>query len=291
MSGMRDGPITRTPEGASETGVPDITTAGPPAVMVVPARVMAAAEGGAAKVTPWTENSRGEGACGGERAMLEGPTTRVPERARDTGVPPTVIAGSPGASVEPATTILPGSTGTAFPATAFDVAAPGTDSMIMPAVGSSETTCPSTVAGSPFTKITFPPTGTTEGVSTVIVCPAAGEMIALVGPGDGSGFVVFDVLCPGTPNPNALKIIPPRSGMVGGLSAGALTADSGAAPLGIDESTEPDPGGFPEMGGCPESDGFPEPGEFPEPGGLPGPVGSPEPGEFPGSGDLPGPGW
>jgi hypothetical protein len=215
---MRDGPITRTPEGASETGVPDITTAGPPAVMVVPARVMAAAEGGAAKVMPWTENSRGEGgegACGRERAMLEVPTTRVPERARDTGVPPTVIAGSPGAGVEPPTTILPGSMGTAFPTAAAKVAAPGTDATVMPAVGSGETTCPSTVAGSPFTKITFPPTGTIEGSNTVIVCPTAGEMIALVGPGDDSGIVVFDVLCPGTPNPNALKIIPPRSGMLG----------------------------------------------------------------------------
>ena len=280
---MYDVPMTRTPEGASETGVPDITTAGPPGVMVVPATVMAAADGAAAKVTSSTEKLRGcgEGACGGERAMLDWPTTRVPERARDTGVPPSMIAGSPGASVEPATTTLLGLTGTTFPAAAVGAAAPGTGLMIMPADGSSDITCPPTVAGSPFTKITFPPTATTEGFNTVIGCPTAGEMIALVGPGGGIGIVVSGVLCPGISPWNALKMIPPRSGKLEVSSAGALTTVAEAAPLITD--------GSPEPGRCElaEPGEFPEPGEILEPGGLPGSGEISELCAFPELGDFP----
>ena len=124
MRGPRDVPIT--PEGASEIGVPKIVTPGPPEVILVSARVMVAANTAVVNVSPPMENCAGcgvEGACGGERAMFEEPTTRVREGPRDTGVPPTVMAGAPEASVEPFTITLLGLTSTVFPATVIGAAA------------------------------------------------------------------------------------------------------------------------------------------------------------------------
>ena len=149
---MLEVPIMRTPEGASEIGVPDIATPGPPSVIVAPARTMTEANGATAWVSPSTTDSASCGGrfCCGGRLILEEPTTSVPDGARETGVPPIVIAGTLGLRVDPATKTLSKFASAAFPVTGIGAAAPGAVSIIMPATGSSDIVYPPIAAGLPF---------------------------------------------------------------------------------------------------------------------------------------------
>ena len=91
---MLDDPMTRTPDGASDTGVPEIATPEPPAVSVVPS--MENADGFGVKVWPPTVNTVGDGIF---RATVALPITAMPDDPSENAVPPIVAAGPPGVRV------------------------------------------------------------------------------------------------------------------------------------------------------------------------------------------------
>ena len=76
--------------------MPEITTPGPPGVSVVPA--MGKPAGEAVKVCPPMVKAEA-GLVEGERAMVEVPMWRIPDGAREMGVPEMVMPGAPGTRV------------------------------------------------------------------------------------------------------------------------------------------------------------------------------------------------
>jgi len=97
----------------TETLVPEMVAAGPPAKRVLPA--MTTPPGTAAKVWPATVKAEALGVGVGS-AIVDVPTTR-PELPNTTGVPDIVIAGAPGKSVLPEMTTPLGTAVKVCPAT------------------------------------------------------------------------------------------------------------------------------------------------------------------------------
>lgn len=114
---MLEVPMARIPDVASETGVPEMMTSDPPAVMVMP--LIETADGAAVKVCPPVEKTDAETVeePGRSRVTVELPIIAKPGRPSERRVPAIVITGAPGVSVVLSMAIAIGSTVILWPLT------------------------------------------------------------------------------------------------------------------------------------------------------------------------------